>query len=158
MGVPQARERTFFIARRSDLNLKPFKPLFNEQPISVAEACKTIEPNTEEKLISDKLKELWYKVKPGKSFSTVHPKGHCFNMSTVNPRLPSRTVTATQGLVYWNKPRYLNSYEIKRIQTFPEDFNFLNTDPCYVMGMSVPPFMTQRVALEIYKHWFFQDN
>ena len=158
MGVPQARERTFFIARRSDLNLKPFKPLFNEQPISVAEACKTIEPNTEEKLISDKLKELWFKVKPGKSFSTVHPKGHCFNMSTVNPRLPSRTVTATQGLVYWKKPRYLNSYEIKRIQTFPEDFNFLNTDPCYVMGMSVPPFMTQRVALEIYKHWFFQDN
>ena len=158
MGVPQARERTFFIARRLDLNLKSFKPVFNEEPISVAEACKTIKPNTEEKLISDKLKELWFKVKPGKSFSTVHPKGHCFNMSTVNPRLPSRTVTATQGLVYWNKPRYLNSYEIKRIQTFPEDFNFLKTDPCYVMGMSVPPFMTQRVALEIYKHWFQKDN
>ena len=158
MGVPQARERTFFIARRSDLNFKPFKPVFNEQPISVAEACKTIKPNTEEKLISDKLKELWYKVKPGKSFSTVHPKGHCFNMSTLNPRLPSRTVTTKQGLIYWNKPRYLNSHEIKRIQTFPEDFNFLNIDPWYVMGMSVPPFMTQRVALEIYKHWFQKDN
>jgi DNA (cytosine-5)-methyltransferase 1 len=158
MGVPQARERTFFIARRLDLNLKPFKPLFNEKPISVAKAFETIKPNTEEKLISDKLKELWFKVKPGKSFSTVHPKGHCFNMSTVNPRLPSRTVTATQGLVYWKKPRYLNSFEIKRIQTFPEDFNFLKTDPCYVMGMSVPPFMTQRVALEIYKHWFQKDN
>ena len=61
-------------------------------------------------------------------------------------------------LVYWKKPRYLNSYEIKRIQTFPEDFNFLKTDPCYVMGMSVPPFMTQRVALEIYNHWFKTEN
>ena len=50
------------------------------------------------------------------------------------------------------------SDEIKRIQTFPEDFNFLKTDPCYVMGMSVPPFMTQRVALEIYNHWFKTEN
>ena len=158
MGVPQARERTFFIARRKDLNLKSFKPLFNEEPISVAKAFENIIENNEEKLISEKLQKLWYKVKPGKSFSTVHPKGHCFNMSTVNPKIPSRTVTATKGLVYWNKPRYLNSYEIKRIQTFPEDFNFLNTDPCYVMGMSVPPFMTQRVALEIYKHWFKIQN
>jgi DNA (cytosine-5)-methyltransferase 1 len=158
MGVPQARERTFFIARRKDLNLKSFKPSFNEQPISVAKACENIIENNEEKLISEKLQKLWYKVKPGKSFSTVHPKGHCFNMSTVNPKIPSRTVTATKGLVYWNKPRYLNSYEIKRIQTFPEDFNFLNTDPCYVMGMSVPPFMTQRVALEIYNHWFKTEN
>ena len=158
MGVPQARERTFFIARRKDLNLKSFKPIFNEQLISVAKACENIIDNNEEKLISEKLQKLWFKVKPGKSFSTVHPKGHCFNMSTVNPKIPSRTVTATKGLVYWNKPRYLNSYEIKRIQTFPEDFNFLNTDPCYVMGMSVPPFMTQRVALEIYNHWFKTEN
>ena len=48
--------------------------------------------------------------------------------------------------------------ENKRLQTFPEDFNFLNTDQCYVMGMSVPPFMTQRVALEIYNHWFKTEN
>ena len=57
-----------------------------------------------------------------------------------------------------NFEKGLNSYEIKRIQTFPEDFNFLNTDPCYVMGMSVPPFMTQRVALEIYNNWFKTKN
>jgi DNA (cytosine-5)-methyltransferase 1 len=44
--------------------------------------------------------------------------------------------------------------EIIRLQTFPDDYNFLKENVQYVCGMSVPPLMTQRVALEIYHQWF----
>lgn len=33
MGIPQARERIFFIARRLDLNFEKLKLEFNEKPI-----------------------------------------------------------------------------------------------------------------------------
>ena len=37
MGVPQTRERTFFIARREDLGLPKIKLEFNENPITYGE-------------------------------------------------------------------------------------------------------------------------
>ena len=37
MGVPQARERTFFIARKRDLNLQKVSFEFNNNPIKYAE-------------------------------------------------------------------------------------------------------------------------
>ena len=157
MGVPQARERTFFLARRNDLNLLPIKPSFKESPISVREAFKDIKKHGKVKQISSNLQKFWKKVKPGDPLSKAHPKGHYFNMSVVNPNIPARTVTATQGLMKWDEPRYLSEGEILRIQSFPEDYNFLKSDPCYVMGMSVPPFMTQRVALEIAEKWLIPE-
>ena len=160
MGVPQARERTFFIARRKDLNLKTFKPVFNEKIIPCALAIKDVVNHGKTNLLSPKVKELWFKTKPGNSLSKAHKKGHYFNFSVANPNNPTSTLTASQpGIpIRWDIPRHFSAGEIKRIQTFPEDFNFLKTDPCYVMGMSVPPFMTQRVALEIYNHWFKTEN
>ena len=109
------------------------------------------------KQISPNLQKFWKKVKPGDPLSKAHPKGHYFNMSVVNPNIPARTVTATQGLMKWDEPRYLSAGEVLRIQSFPEDYNFLKSDPCYVMGMSVPPFMTQRVALEIAEKWLIPE-
>ena len=43
--------------------------------------------------------------------------------------------------------------EIIRFQTFPEDYNFGKLNAVYVMGMSVPPFMIQRIANEIIEQW-----
>ena len=157
MGVPQARERTFFLARRNNLNLPPLKPVFKELPISVREAFKGIKSSSHVKGLGPAAKALWFKVKPGESFAKAHPKGHFFTAAILNPNQPSPTVIANSGLTHWEKPRKLSSEEIKRLQTFPEDYNFLKSDPCYVMGMSVPPFMTQRVALEIAEKWLIPE-
>jgi DNA (cytosine-5)-methyltransferase 1 len=48
----------------------------------------------------------------------------------------------------------LSGAEVTRLQSFPDDYNFCKAKPQYVCGMSVPPFMTQRVALEIGRQWF----
>jgi DNA (cytosine-5)-methyltransferase 1 len=36
---------------------------------------------------------------------------------------------------------------------FPKDYNFLNIDIQYLIGMSVPPVMTAQIATEIYNQW-----
>jgi DNA (cytosine-5)-methyltransferase 1 len=56
--------------------------------------------------------------------------------------------------IHWSEPRRLTGIECVRLQTFPDDYNFLNQPANYVCGMSVPPFMMQRVALEIYRQFF----
>ena len=52
-----------------------------------------------------------------------------------------------------DEPRHLSPSETIRVQSFPDDYDFKGKDPNYVCGMSVPPFMTQRVALAIREQW-----
>ncbi len=66
----------------------------------------------------------------------------------------SLTVTSSVRPIIFDEPRKANDTEIKRMQTFPEDFNFGKTDVGYVCGMSVPPYMMNRVADQIYQQWF----
>lgn len=152
MGVPQTRERTFFIANR--LN-KKIKLEFNEQVITPLEAFRNIDDSSH-KLCSLEQKKWWDICKQGKAFSSVHPKGSWFNSFKCSPIEVAPTVTASarssaSGLYHWSEPRHLSRSEYRRLQTFPEDYNSLHLEPVYIYGMSVPPFMMQRVALEIEK-------
>jgi DNA (cytosine-5)-methyltransferase 1 len=55
------------------------------------------------------------------------------------------------------EPRNLSALELTRIQSFPDDYKYgkpADRHAGYVCGMSVPPYMTQRVALEIGRQWF----
>ncbi len=54
-------------------------------------------------------------------------------------------------MYHYSEPRLITYAEAKRLQTFPDDYDFMDIDGRYVCGMSVPPFMTQRVALEVAK-------
>lgn len=148
MGVPQARERTFFIANR--LN-KKIKLEFDEQIISVKQATLDIEQNG--KKLTDHMKQYWEKCEVGKSFSTVHPKGHLFNWYKLSPIKPCPTMASANAecLTNWLEPRSLNGKEMIRIQSFPDDYNFCGLEIGYICGMSVPPFMMQRVAYQVYK-------
>jgi DNA (cytosine-5)-methyltransferase 1 len=151
MGVPQARERTFFIARRKDLGLKKFELSFQEQIISVSKAIQGTTPNG--KQLSDAFKKWWDRCMPGYSFSSAHPKGSYFNSFKLHPNKPANTTTATSGAVqaHWSEPRSMSASEIIRIQSFPDDYDFKNLDAKYVCGMSVPPLMSQRVAAAVAK-------
>tara|TARA_R100001244_G_scaffold24020_1_gene24515 strand:- start:3388 stop:4434 length:1047 start_codon:yes stop_codon:yes gene_type:complete len=157
MGVPQSRERVFFLARRKDQNFPKIKLNFQEAPIAIGKVLSDpdIETHTARKL-TPAAKKWWMLTKPGDTFAKVHPKGSWFNSSKLDPRKPCRTLVATKAGCpsHWAVPRLLSNGEILRIQTFPEDYNFLKSDPQYVMGMSVPPFMVQRITLEIAKQWF----
>lgn len=154
MGVPQARERTFFIARRKNLSFLPLKLAFNEPQVPVGKAIKNVINHGKITQLTAETKKLWEKVKPGETLSKAHPKGHYFGEYKAHPDRPCTTLTASNVPIRWDKPQRFSEGELKIIQSFPDDYNFLKTKPGYVMGMSVPPFMTQRVALEIGRQWF----
>ena len=94
------------------------------------------------------------KVKPGETLSKAYPKGHFFSEYKAHPGRPCTTLTASNVPIRWDQPQRFSEGELKIVQSFPDDYNFLKTKPSYVIGMSVPPFMTQRVALEVGRQWF----
>lgn len=148
MGIPQARERTFFIARRKDLDLPAMSLSFNEALIGVGKAFEGL-PHEEGKPLTGQLAKLWPRTPPGKRLCDAHPKGALYSYRKLDPALPAQTLAASCGLMRWDIPRIISEAEAIRLQTFPDDYNSLGVDMRYVCGMSVPPYMMQRIALEI---------
>jgi site-specific DNA-cytosine methylase len=99
--------------------------------------------------------EFWKLVSPGESFAKHHEKGFLFNWIKCDPQAPAPTLCSTPGgrPIHWAEPRRLTDPELIVIQSFPDDYNFLKQEVQYVCGMSVPPFMTQRVANQIDVQW-----
>jgi DNA (cytosine-5)-methyltransferase 1 len=154
MGVPQRRERTFFVARRKDLKLPKLDLKFSEKTITTKEAF--IGVTQKGKPYKNSINaHYWDKTKPGESFSKYHPTGSLFNSIKLSPEKPAPTVTggSTNGLFHWSEKRFLSDHEFQRLQTFPEDYNFLKNKAGYVTGMSVPPYMMNRVSKQIELQW-----
>ena len=153
MGVPQRRERTFFIARRKDLNLPQINLEFNEPIQTVATAWEGLKDQTG-KMLSPNTKQLkyWQMSQPGVAFTKVAKSGW-FSHKKILRNEPSWTVTAhaPTEMYHDKEPRMLSKLEVSRLQSFPDDYDFLKQSPGYVCGMSVPPFMAQRVADQVYK-------
>jgi len=156
MGLPQKRERVFFVCRRKDLKLPKLKIHFKERPISVKEAFKTIEDiNYKGGDRSDSiLLPIWKKCKPGESFGK-HNNNSSFSQRKVSLNEPSRTVTASNDLWHYDTPRALSKYEVSVLSSFPLDYSFKSDNLAnYQMGMSVPPLVMHKVSEQIKKQWF----
>jgi DNA (cytosine-5)-methyltransferase 1 len=154
MGVPQARERVFFISRRMDLELPKLKMAFNEKPIPFGE----VEANIKQVLgkpISAAVRKYFFKTPGGKPLSYAHPKGSYFNYSKLSKDRVCPTVTASENnLMHYKEPYYVSDEAIVSIQTFPQDYDFQDQSPKYVCGMSVPPLMMEKIASEIVNQCF----
>lgn len=152
MGVPQARERVFFIARRKDLNLPKLNLKFNEKPIVYKEFkdkdFKPINKNT-------KTYELWLQRNQRDMGLDdvnlrINNKGSLFSHRFIHDNKVCSTLTS-KSILRFDVPGTLSDRDIKIIQTFPQDFDFLNNNIQYVCGMSVPPIMMEKIAEQIYK-------
>lgn len=153
MGVPQARERTFFIACRRDLGWEPLAMRMDEPPVATQAVIENLAAEGARGLTKE-TKALWQNIRPGRPLSDAHPRGSRFSEFKLNPAEPSCTIVSGATFYHWEEPRTLSHAEIVRLQSFPDDYNFCKAKPQYVCGMSVPPFMMQRVALEIGRQWF----
>lgn len=146
MGVPQRRERTFFIANRLD---KKIKLEFDEKIISFGNATLNVPNEKAVSYLTGESLKWWEKTPQGKSFSSVHPKKSWFNWVRLHPKEPTPTLISSMGLNHYSEPRRLTKTEYCRVQTFPDNYNFLDQSSEYICGMSVPPFMMQRIANQI---------
>jgi DNA (cytosine-5)-methyltransferase 1 len=169
MGVPQRRERVFFIALRKDL-AEPFLETvdffqsqpkihleFNERKINYLEIRQEV-GNDSAVGLSEKMGKYWRLTKPGDSFSTVHPKGSYFNEIKAHPNRVLPTIRAS-GLPYdYEVERTLFDDETKMAGSYPMDYDFCGNKVGYLVGMSVPPLMTAQIALQIYQQWLSKIN
>jgi len=77
----------------------------------------------------------------------------------LSPEKPSWTIQASfsnnQGPFHW-KNRFLRISEIKRIQTFPDDYELIGNfkDQWRQIGNAVPPMLVKQIASEIKKQVF----
>lgn len=147
MGVPQKRERVFFIGLRKDLtqqfmkqiDMFTFKPIlnlkFNEKIIPLSDFVKGVPKRT-----------------------TQNYSENRFGDVLLNLYKPSPTLT-TDISRYWIDEQTLIDDESKcLIGSFPLDYNFKNQNIQYVIGMSVPPLMIAKIADEINNQWLKKIN
>jgi DNA (cytosine-5)-methyltransferase 1 len=160
MGVPQARERIFFIARRKDLGFSPLVLDFQEPPILFSAI---VDRN------SSTHKSLWFSIKARWPFVEKGDQNMKFadakyrNKTTYNAFFSTAilyddvvapTLTSSGTTVYYDEVRNLNDDEYRRMCSFPKDYDFNGIDARYVLGMSVPPLMTAKIANAIKTQWF----
>jgi DNA (cytosine-5)-methyltransferase 1 len=156
MGVPQRRERVFFICSRKDLCFSPLQINFNEPPIKFGDICSL----SKRVRISDgKYLRLWEKrVKTDNNFGDINKRinGRVsgFGAPLIHKDAVFPTLVSNSHYYAFDDCGIIKNEEYTKVSSFPSDYNFLNVEPKYLMGMSVPPVMTARVANQIYEQWF----
>lgn len=163
-GVPQRRERVFFCAIRDDIETAPLTLIPKHRWIGALEACKDIQNLTlrerEETKHTSKTDLIWWpKTKPGEQYADAVVragiKEKLWNHKKLHPLIPANSLTATHEMInHWAESRSLTFREWKRLGSFPDDY-YAKTDKIgkYMIGMSVPPRMTQVVATEVIQQW-----
>ncbi len=159
MGVPQKRERVFFICQRKDLNYEPLRLGFNEEGIVFGEFETD---DKKETLTSKRALDTWVLVKPMNSFASVNKSG--FGAIKIDKDSVLPTIIANfrpksgNGLLHYSIPRVLNVSEYCCGGSYPQDYNFKELKYGYLIGMSVPPVMTAQIAHEIYLQWLSKNH
>ncbi len=170
MGVPQRRERVFFVCLRKDL-AEPFLErvsLFEELPRLQMEFKEPIIPFRDvadglgDGVDSPKMRKCWEARQYGDSdLSGVNErefgKKAMFNYKYVYLDKVCPTLAARKDcLIRFDIPKYTSKSEVCCVSSFPLDYSFGGQSPHYVCGMSVPPVMMAQIASQIYEQWLLR--
>ena len=162
-GVPQRRERVFFVAVRDDLDVPPLVLNPKSTWVTVGEACADLQVLTpaeqEDTAPAPNDLKCWPFTRKGESYMKLLVKTEgrnaCFNQFRLNDRALANTLGSNEGLyTHWNECRTLTFREWKRLGSFPDDY-VAKTPKIgkYMVGMSVPPKMAAYVAGEVVRQW-----
>ena len=166
MGVPQRRERVFFVCLRKDL-AEPFlvqKDMFtqvpklelnfNEKPIVFGEIIDMNGRN-----LSENMTKVWEHRKEGdvsmeQGSERLNGKKTFFSQRFVYKDKVAGTLTSHEdSRVLFDINKYTSKDEACKMGSYPLDYNFNNRKPHYFIGMSVPPIMISNIAERIYEQW-----
>ena len=162
-GVPQKRERVFFCALRNDIDAPPLVLKPQHRWISAGEATSDLQVLADDEIRdtapTDEAKMFWKHTSQGDSFAAAKMrktgKANGFGRVRNMEHAPSCTMTSNAGDFYhWTQCRKLTYREWKRLGSFPDDYR-AKTDKIgkYMIGMSVPPKMTEAVANAVISQW-----
>lgn len=167
MGVPQRRQRVFFVCLRKDIaspvlvqdgffDMTPHIEMnFSEKPILFREVADYSGDEVNSKVI----RTLWENRQYGDTDQSdanfrLYGKESNFNQAYVYTDRICPTLTGNNmSLIHFDKPLCLGQSEVCCISSFPQDYDFGTQQPHYVCGMSVPPVMMAQVASRIYEQW-----
>jgi DNA (cytosine-5)-methyltransferase 1 len=161
-GVPQRRERVFFCAIRKDINVPPLVLQPKHLWITAGAATSDLQVLTTEEIEETKATQtdliFWPGTKPGDSYAAewlrIRGKPSGFNHFKINRQQPAPTLIATDGARHWSQCRKLTFREWKRLGSFPDDYQAKTPSiGKYIIGMSVPPRMTEQVARAVCNQW-----
>lgn len=151
MGVPQKRERVFFIGLKKGFDFGPLALGFDEKPIVFG---KVFENSDKKENLTPTQKVLWLKQKPSdKCLADVRQKANGFTDNLVGPSDVCNTITSGGKFICKNAPRHFNQNEYCMCGSYPLDYDFAPLEPKYLIGMSVPPVMTAQISHQIYLQW-----
>lgn len=171
-GVPQTRHRIIIVGIDKSLGLK-FQvpaPTTKDNPVTASQALKGIPKsaynNELTKQSATVIERLGY-IEPGKNiWQTDLPKHLQLNVKgaklsqiykRLHPSKPSYTITGSGGGgthgYHWKEPRALTNRERARIQTFPDEFEFIGNKESVrkQIGMAVPVELSRIICEAILK-------
>lgn len=160
MGVPQSRERVFFIGHKKEYKLPRLVLDFKEEPITFGNCVDHggVHPrlNAREKRCFDARKY------GDKDFSDVVTRLDGKTNSYFNSRflyedkvcgtLASRDAQNRQ-FYHFDRPWKINDKEMLTVSTFPQDYLIPTKNIGFFLGMSVPPVMMAQISNQIYIQW-----
>lgn len=166
MGVPQMRNRVFFVCIRHDLGVNFLKvsDLFNVEPhismdFNEPGICYGEFADYMGKPYGKRMKEMFDNRTHGdidmsNAYRKLTGKRGFFNQCYLYEDEICNTLTAhSDSAIPFKKPVYLSTAEVCNISTFPQDYDFCGFSPHYICGMSVPPVMMAQVATRVYEQW-----
>lgn len=161
-GIPQARHRIIIVGIRNDINVTykvpsptPYSHIDNtaKTAIEIPPISQDAFNNELTKQSSTVVKRLSY-IKPGENAFTanippelqLNVKGAKISQiyKKLDPNKPAYTVTGSGGggthMYHWKENRALTNRERARLQTFPDDYEFLGSKESVrkQIGMAVP--------------------
>lgn len=162
-GVPQRRERVFFVAVRDNIDVAPLKLAPTHRWISAGEATQDVQTLTETETQDTRSTGIdlkaWSKTDEGGCYADYFIKyegrNNAFSHQKISSKKPSCTLTATHdNFTHWSVCRKLTYREWKRLGSYPDDYK-AKSDKIgkYMIGMSVPPKMTEQVARAVIDQW-----
>jgi DNA (cytosine-5)-methyltransferase 1 len=166
-GVPQKRERVFFCAVRDDIDVPPLVLKPQHRWVSAGEATADLQQLTAAERKDVEMTELqtkyWKDTEPGSNFTKAVAratgKASWFNNVRMSKDAPVFTLSSQPHKYHhWADARFFTYREWKRFGAFPDDYE-AKTDKIgkYMIGMSVPPKMTEQVARAVIDQWLLPE-